>query len=76
MASLLLLHMNSNSVFFIHVVFFTCKTHPLVSGACRAMQSVHVRIVVAIKKKKKKSEYSFCEETIQLFSFLQVIMDI
>lgn len=50
-AALLLLHMNSNSVFYSCV--FTCNTHPPASGSCRAKQSVLVCIVVAIKKKKK-----------------------
>lgn len=57
-------------LFFFYSCVFTCNTRPPASGSRRAKRCVHVRVVVAIKKKKNKSEYSFCEEPVQLFSFL------
>lgn len=61
-----LLHMNSSNFVFYSCVF-TCNTHPPASDSCRAKQSVHVRIVVAIARKKKKRVAlfpSFCEDNV------------
>lgn len=69
-AALLLLHMNSNSVFYSCV--FTCNTHPPATGSCRVKQSVLVCVVVAIKKKKVKST-AFVRKLSNCFHFYKLL---